>query len=168
MSIFTTNDWRGIYTETPISLLARRLASTLRHILLHVCTGREHRTHHHFANTTWRYRHHNYHHRYHSRRRLQPIIGFSHIIFFLIILFIYIYRSRSLYRDVSFIEIAAPSDSVIVSRLYIRTRGCPKFIMDLSVQDRAESDEFDGNGRDGRGGGSGGDGDCEQRRSRMH
>lgn len=74
---------------------------------------------------------------------------------------------RFLYQDVFFIKITTTSNSEIVSRRYIRARECPRFMVDLSVQDRAESDEFIDGGGGGDGGGSGG-GNCEWRRSRMH
>ena len=138
-------------------------------ILLHVCTGREHRTHHHLANTTWRHCYHHFQHCHHSR--FEPLIGFSHIfLFFMIILYPCLSYMRFLYQDVSFIKTTTTSNSEIVSRNYIRARKCPRFIVDLSVQDRAESDEFIDGGGGGDGGGSGGSGggDCERRRSRMH
>jgi len=77
---------------------------------------------------------------------------------------------RFLYQDVSFIKTTTTSNFEIVSRSYIRARKCPRFIVDLSVQDHTESDEFidGGGGDDGGGSGGSGGGDCEQRRSRMH
>lgn len=59
--------------------------------------------------------------------------------------------------------------SKTVSHCYICACGCPRYIVDSSVQDRIENDEkfIDGGGDGGDGDGDG-DGDCERRRSRMH